>query len=316
MSHKLCPRRNVIAEIAFLAVILSWLPAFTWLAHAAVEELSGPYLGQNAPGSTPRLFASGIVSVRADFEHSAATFSPDRQEIYWCTNVGARTNPPGAGQKLYVMRQIDGVWTTPEIAPFTQDIAGAVQRPVFSPDGTRLYFEVLGEPPANDDSDIYVVEREADGWSEPTPMFPAINTASIERLHCITPDGSMIFSRNPFTDRERMYLSRFVEGAFTEPEVLGEPFDSPAHELAVVIAPDESYALIAVTYTGLEDELYISYKQADGAWSERIRAPYACGGFLAISPDGAYLFFLGEGIYWVDTSFVERSRTEDVDRTG
>jgi len=317
VSRKLCPRRNLIPRIAFLAVVLLLLPAFTRFAYAAIGEPSGPYLGQIPPGSTPKLFASGIVSVRADFEHSAATFSPDGQEVYWCTNVGARTNPPGgAGQKLYVMRQIDGVWTAPEIAAFAEGIAGTVQRPVFSPDGLRLYFEVFGEPFGDDDSDVYVVERAGDGWSEPTPVSAAINTASIERLHCITSDGSMIFSRNPFTSREKMYISRFVEGAFSEPEVLGEPFDSAAHELAVVIAPDDSYVLIALTRTGLEDELYISYRQSDGSWTERIRAPYTCGGFLAISPDGEYLFFLGEGIYWVDTSFVERFHPEEVGRTG
>jgi len=290
----------LVAVVSFAVV-----SSLVFVASAESAELTGPYLGQACPGSSPRLFAPGVVSRQADFEHSAATFSPDGQEVYWCTNVGARTNPPGVGQKLYVMRQIDGVWTSPEIAPFTEDITDAVQRPVFSPDGMRLYFEVFGD----DDSDIYVVERQGDGWSAPVFVSSFINTGTIERLHCVTSDGSMIFSRSPFTSREKMYLSRFVDGAFTEPEQLGMPYDSTAYELALVVAPDDSYMLIALTRTGLEDELYISYKQPDGSWSERIRTRYECGGFLALSPDGEYLFFLGEeGIYWVDTSFVDRRR--------
>lgn len=290
----------LVAVVSFAVV-----SSLVFVASAESAELTGPYLGQACPGSSPRLFAPGVVSRQADFEHSAATFSPDGQEVYWCTNVGARTNPPGVGQKLYVMRQIDGVWTSPEIAPFTEDITDAVQRPVFSPDGMRLYFEVFGD----DDSDIYVVERQGDGWSAPVFVSSFINTFTIERLHCVTSDGSMIFSRSPFTSREKMYLSRFVDGAFTEPEQLGMPYDSTAYELALVVAPDDSYMLIALTRTGLEDELYISYKQPDGSWSERIRTRYECGGFLALSPDGEYLFFLGEeGIYWVDTSFVDRRR--------
>ena len=290
----------LVAVVSFAVV-----SSLVFVASAESTELTGPYLGQACPGSSPRLFAPGVVSRQADFEHSAATFSPDGQEVYWCTNVGARTNPPGVGQKLYVMRQIDGVWTSPEIAPFTEDITDAVQRPVFSPDGMRLYFEVFGD----DDSDIYVVERQGDGWSAPVFVSSFINTGTIERLHCVTSDGSMIFSRSPFTSREKMYLSRFVDGAFTEPEQLGMPYDPTAYELALVVAPDDSYMLIALTRTGLEDELYISYKQPDGSWSERIRTRYECGGFLALSPDGEYLFFLGEeGIYWVDTSFVDRLR--------
>ena len=50
--------------------------------------LTGPYLGQNPPGVYPELFAPGIVSVEENFEHSAAVFSPDGSEVYWCTNVG------------------------------------------------------------------------------------------------------------------------------------------------------------------------------------------------------------------------------------
>ena len=274
----------------------------------ALSDPTGPYLGQTQPGSTPRIFAPGVVSTRAGFEHSAAVFSPDGCELFWCTNIDRRTNPPGEGQRLYFMRQVDGVWTAPQVAPFTEDIVGTVQRPVFSPDGSCLYFEVFGDPTSQDDSDIYVVERQEDGWSAPFPLASVINTGAIERLHCVTSDGSLVFSRDPYTRREKIYISRFVDGGFVEPEQLQTPFDSDAYELAIVIAPDESYMLIGITRTGFEDEIYICYRNADGSWTERIRAPYQCGGFLALSPDGEYLFFLGEGIYWVDTSFVEELR--------
>lgn len=306
--------RSVLAFAGIVAAALitplSLLAFSGFVLASASTELTGPYLGQVRPGGTPRLFAPGVVSNRANFEHSAAVLSPDGQELFWCTSVNMRTDPPGEGQRLYFMRQVDGVWTAPEIAPFTEGITLPVQRPVFSPDGSRLYIEYSSNPIAEDDSDIYVVEREGDGWSAPVSVSPVINTGAMERLHCVTPDGSLIFSRDPFTSREGVYITRLVEGAFTEPEKLGEPFDSAAHELAIVIAPDESYLLTDVTRSGMTDELYVSYRQPDGSWTERIRAPYECGGFLALSPDGEYLFFLGEGIYWVDTSFVEELRTQ------
>jgi len=276
----------------------------------ALPELTGPYLGQARPGSAPRLFAPGVVSVSANFEHSAAVFSPDGCELFWCTNVDMRGDPPGEGQRLYCMRQVDGVWTAPEIAPFTDGITVPVERPVFSPDGSRLYIEFSSNPIAEDDCDIYVVEREGDGWSAPASVSPLINTGAMERLHCVTSDGSLVFSRDPFTSYERVYVSRLVDGVFAEPERLGEPFDSADSELAIVIAPDESYLLIAVTQGGFTDDLYVSYRESNGSWTERIRAPFGSGGFLAFSPDGEYLFFLGEGIYWVDTSFVEELRTQ------
>jgi hypothetical protein len=302
-------RRSVLAGLIAAGSITALL-LFTLsrcVLACAVPELTGPYLGQAPPGSTPRIFAPGIVSTWAGFEHSAGVFSPDGQKLFWCTNIDMRTNPPGEGQRLYFMQEVDGAWTAPEAAPFTVDISGP-QRPVFSPDGARLYFEGFSSPSTMDNVDIYVVEREGDGWSAPALVSREINTGAIERLHCVTSDGSLIFSRDPYTRREKIYISRFVDGAFAEPEELGEPFDSAAHELAIVIAPDESYMLIGVTRTGFEDELYVCYRNADGSWTERIRAPYECGGFLALSPGGEYMFFLGEGIYWVDTSFVEELR--------
>ena len=242
---------------------------------------------------------------RGSIRHEASRVLAGWMRTLLDTNRNMRTDPPGEGQRLYFMRHIDSVWTSPKIAPFTNGITVPVQRPVFSPDGSHLYIESSSNPVAEDDSDIYVVEQEGDGWSSPVPVSPLINTGAMERLHCVTFDGSLVFSRDPYTRREKIYISRFVDGAFVEPEQLQAPFDSDAYELAIVIAPDESYMLIGITRTGLEDELYISYREADGSWTERIRAPYQCGGFLALSPDGEYLFFLGEGIYWVDTSFVE-----------
>ena len=292
--------------MSFLALVIA---AVIGLADDS-PVLTGAYLGQTPPGRFPRLFAPGIVSVRANFEHSAAVFSPDGSEVFWVTNVNRITDPPGEGLRLYFMRRVDGIWTAPEIAPFALDFTQPVERPCFSPDGTKLYFETSRIPDRESDADIYVVERRGDGWSEPTPVSPLINTTAIERIHCITADGSMIFTRNLMTPREAVYISHFVDGAFTEPEELGEDFNSEAIELAIALSADESYALFATSRTGREDELYVSYKMPDGSWSERVKAPYSCGGFLALSPDEEYVFFLGEGIFWVDASFVEELKPE------
>lgn len=273
-------------------------------------NLTGPYLGQDPPGSVPRLFAPGVVSKQGDFEHSAAVFSPDGRELFWCTNVDHYANSSADRiQRLYTMTMIDGVWTAPEVAEFTRGIGVSISRPVFSPDGNRLYIEHPSNPTAESEHDIYVVERINGTWSEPRPVSPVVNSPASERLHTITADGSMIFSRDVTTPQEGVFISRFVNGTFTEPERLGSDFDSDAMEFAIVLAKDESYMLISSSRTGHDDELHVSYKRPDGSWSERIKAPYQAGGFLALSPDGDYLFFLGdEGIFWVDTSFVDRLR--------
>lgn len=277
--------------------------------------LEGPYLGQKPPGKTPEIFAPGIVSVDDNFEHSAAVFSPDGKEVFWCTNVDWYTDKKVAGRlRLYTMKMFEGKWTAPQPAPFVKNIR--VERPVFSPDGNALYIEYGRDPfDIDSDADIYVVERAGGEWSDPKPISPLINSSSMERLHCVTRDGSIYFSRDPMTAREEVYVSRWVNGKFTAPEKLGKSYNSDGYELAIVVAPDEEYMLIdTLNARHTSSELSILYKKPDGTWTERIRVepPRHCGGFLALSPDGKYLFFLNEAICWMSTSFVEELKPKNL----
>ncbi len=264
------------------------------------------YLGLEPPGKNPVVFAPGIISVDANFEHSAAVFSPDNREVYWSTNVNWYTDERVVGdQRLLYMRMNDGEWTPPQIAPFAEVIHTPIQRTVFSPDGGTIYFETYSDQSLESDMDIFVVERIGEGWSEPVPVSPFVNSPAIERLHCVGADGSLYFSRNPFTNNEEIFVSKLVDGAFAEPEELGASYNSAGYELAILIGPEEEYMLIESTDDQRSSFLTVSYKKADGSWTDRIKTHYECGGFLALSPDGEYLFFLGErGIYWVDTSFI------------
>lgn len=75
----------------------------------------GPYLGQNPPGDVPELFAPGIVS-SVYREHSSAVFTPDGNELFWSREINLGGRP-----RIIVimhMKQENGVWTQPELAPF------------------------------------------------------------------------------------------------------------------------------------------------------------------------------------------------------
>lgn len=77
-------------------------------------KLTGSYLGQKPPGETPELFAPGVISIDENFEHSAAVFSPDGKEVFWCTIVNGNTDKRVAGNlRLYTMKMVDGHWSAP-----------------------------------------------------------------------------------------------------------------------------------------------------------------------------------------------------------
>ena len=297
----------MMKKALFIVCLLAVTAALQLPQQSDFPKLTGPYLGQEPPGKMPRYFAPGIITVEENFEHSAAVFSPDGKEVFWCTNVG---RVPG-NLRLHFMKLIDGQWSSPRIAPFVKDFY--VERPVFSPDGSRLYIEFARIPDQESDFDIYVVERTSDGWTSPSPVSPLINSPAMERLHCVTADGSLYFSRDPFTRREEIFVSRIVNGEFSEPEKLGKDYNSDVFEVAILIEPYEKYMLICqLNQQHTSSDLSISYKKADNTWSERIKTPFFSGGFLALSPDGKYLFMENEGITWVDTSFVEDLRPKDL----
>jgi hypothetical protein len=271
--------------------------------------LEGPYLGQKPPGKTPELFAPGVISVDENFEHSAAVFSPDGKEVFWCTNVDWYTERKQQGMlRLYFMKLVGGKWTAPARAPFVENLR--IERPTFSPCGMWLFFEYSADTGNPDNVDIFVVERSGDSWSEPEPVSSLINTPGIERIQCFTADGSFYFSRNPFSPREEMFVAKWKDGTFSAPEKLGEDYNSDVSEYALVIGPKEDYMLICQQAAQRSPNVFVSYKNADGIWSDRIRTPYYSGGFLALSPDGKYLFIENEGIRWVSTSFVDEFRPE------
>ena len=268
-------------------------------------NLTGEYLGQTPPGSIPVLFAPGVISVDDHFEHSGAVFSPDKTEVYWA----AKPNGNDIFH-IYFMKRIDGRWTTPQITSFTEQYQG--NRMAFSPDGQKLYYDTIRNPLGGP---IMVVERAGDRWSDPSPLPPMINVTGEERMFCLTDNGSLYFVRGmSLFGNEEILVSRYVDGQFAEPEQLGPNINSDLSELYIYVMPDESYMVIESSNHTDVTFLSISYKEAEGTWSEPVRLPFGWARFPVVSPDGLYLFFLGrEGIFWVDTSFVEELKPADLD---
>ena len=133
------------------------------------------------------------------------------------------------------------------------------------------------------------------------------NSPAMERLHCVAADGSLCFSSDPFTAREEIFVSRWLDGQFAEPEKLGKSYNVSNNEAAILIVPDEAFMLIShsdIQHTRVK--FSTSFKETDGSWSDRIELPFYCGGFFALSPEGKYLFFLNDGIWWVGLQAINK----------
>ncbi len=312
--------------------------------ESPVSELRGPYLGQTLPGSTPEIFAPGIVSTGLATRDIAMT--PDGKELYFGAFVGGKA-------VIMESHQIDDVWSDAVVAPFSGVFMDL--EPNISPDGLKFFF-LSTRPQAGQEAkdgwayqDIWIMNRENNGWGEPfNPGLP-INTEAGEYFPSVTINGTIYFTREGENGISSTWRSQFVDGAYTEPEMLGPDFNIGDNRFNVFVAPDESFAIVPAT--GIEGahsqaDYWIIFQNDDGTWSkpvnlgEKINLKKGRGYSASFSPDGAYLFFMssksveqdpvvltglkmkelietsahpGSGnssIWWVDAAFLKDLRPE------
>jgi hypothetical protein len=263
---------------------------------AAVPELRGPYLGQEPPGLEPRLFAPGIVSTGLATRDLAMT--PDGDELYFSVTLGDRT-------MIMVAHQVNGVWTEPEVAPFSGRYLDI--EPTISADGQRFYFLSTRPQPGAEEKpgwvyqDIWVMDREGAGWGEPYNLGPPVNSDAPEYFPSITADGTLYFTREGEDRKSSIYRSRQVDGVYAEPELLPPQVNCGTDRFNAFVAGDESFVI--VPSVGREDGLggvdyYVVFRSPDDTWSEPINLgpavnqPTGREWSASLSPDGKYLFFM------------------------
>lgn len=274
--------------------------------------LEGDYLGQKPPGSSPKLFAVGIVSSIWGL-HSTVAYSPDGNTAMWAPMIEIPGQIYSTGG-IVMSERIEGRWTAPRFTPFAGDEEGDV--PIFSADGKRVYFMSAMPVPGDEESRkerIWYVDRTAEGWSEPRTVDPSVNDFPHHWQFGVDTEHTIFFSSGipEGYGKNDIYRSQYMDGKWQEPENLGLPVNSEEGEETPFISPDGSYLLFSRQY-----DLHISYRKEDGGWTEPenlgepINSPEIelCP---MVTPDGKYMFFLsqrgGEShVWWVDAGFIRK----------
>lgn len=279
------------------------------LANTEAQE----YLGQTPPGVIPQMFMSGTLSKRDTIEFGSV-FSRDGLSFYYATG-------PSGRHEIRYSEYKEGRWTPFNLLIKHPDYG--FNDPFLSNDEQRLYF-ISRKPKDNRDvppnHDIWYVEREGDGWSEPINAGPRINSDKNEYYISFTQDGSMYFSSNKETTKDGdfdIYRAQATANGWEEPVKLGSNINTDAYEADAFVAPDESYLIF--TSRGRKDgrgsiDLYISFKDEQGNWQPsknlgtviNSRGPDYCP---FVTKDGKYLFFTSyNDIYWVSTKVLDQLR--------
>jgi Tol biopolymer transport system component len=274
--------------------------------------LQGPYLGQELPGTTPEIFAPGVISTPA--HEFSCCFSPDGKEFYFTRDVAELKE-----KVIMVTKMRDGEWTMPTVVPFVENYFSF--EPLITPDNKRLYFmsgkPIPGQtgPPMN----ILYVEREKDGWGTPKNPGAPFNPAKAMFVSS-TLDGTIYttdISGGP--GRESIAVSRQVDGKYRELKKLSPPINDETSSMYPYIAPDENYIIYISRKPSekIDNVLTISYKKLDGTWFDPQAVEIGMNaGLPFVSPDGKFLFFTGgekgkSDIYWVSAAFIEKLRPKE-----
>ena len=258
--------------------------------------ISGPYLGQTPPGTTPVVFAPGIVSTGLYTRDIA--ISKDGTEIYFCISDAAAT-------AILVTKLVNNRWTEPAIAPFSGKGFFDFE-PHISPDGTKFFF-LSNRPPLGKEAKpgwfyqkIWMMNRTETGWSEPEMVDEPINSENNEFFPSSTNEGVMYFTRSPKNVNPMIYRSPFKDGHYSGPEKL--PFLLPEKGMLfnAFISPKEDFLITCaqgIDSTNIDQDYYISFRTADDKWSKLIKfgpeinTPGDNANSAFVSPDGKYLFF-------------------------
>lgn len=266
--------------------------------------------GAEATAPPAAVFEEGVVSTRA--EEWRISFTPDGGTAYFARSEGFF--PQTRDATIMETTLIDGTWSEPVVAPFSGEFPDI--DPWVSPDGARIYFSSIrpvdGEP--RRDAELFRVDREADGWSEPVHLA-ALGSELDELGLSVAADGSAIFA----SDRPGgeggwdLYAAVTDSDTFAAPEPVAE-LNSPIWEFnPAVDATGTTLIFTSINRpggVGLGD-LFASARDGD-AWSEA--KPLSLNTLAdeyhaSLSPDGSTLYFVrrsGAGdLYEIDWAAID-----------
>ena len=232
----------------------------------ALLFLSIPILAQDNKPSIV-LFEPDNISTSA-VEYSSS-FSASGNEVYITRNDGKWGS--GGKNTIYYSSKNDGKWSAPTRAPFSGEFSDSA--PHLTRDGSTLYF-ISRRPDRSESvsSDIWLVRKKGEQWSEPIRLEAPINSESSEYSPVTDAQGNLYFAstRAGGLGQGDLYMAKWTNGTFSDPLNLGNALNSPGGEWNLGINQSGDILIFEasdrkenVTPYG---DLYISFK-ANNQWT-------------------------------------------------
>lgn len=180
------------------------------------------------------------------YGEAIASASPDGKTLY--IYKGGRIFSTQADDPGHKMQELD---KSVNFSPLQNHVC-------VSPDGNTLYLTSESEK-GRGGSDIYVCEKNGEGWSEPKPLGHTINTPYDEEAPFVNEDGVLFFASNghPGYGGFDIYRTTKVNGEWTQPVNLGQPVNSPGDDIFFALQQKSSRGYFASARPGGKGDLDI-----------------------------------------------------------
>ncbi|MCX6245896.1 MAG: T9SS type A sorting domain-containing protein [Bacteroidetes bacterium] len=299
-------------------VVLFFLLYQLSAASGAVAQNNQPYLGRPAPGLTALRFPpDSLLATSTWMWHGSPAFTAGGLEMFWTEY--SESGGSIFHLEIYTMRVENNNWS-------------AIHRPEFA---DTTYKENNPCLPAGEDTLFYYSERTSSfinrvirttaGWMTPQPlMIPNATGYFHGNSLSVNKDLDLYFDESDqLAGESNICVSRFQNGNYQEPEVLGPEINSAYNEFCPFVDPDQNYIIFCSDRPGGfggQYDLYISFKKPDQTWTGAINMGYevnATGAFFpVVTPDKKYLFFntgrsgdIGYNPYWISAAIIDTLRT-------
>jgi Tol biopolymer transport system component len=173
--------------------------------------------------SAPQNAGPGINTAANEVD---AKFSPDGQTMVFVRGENFRQ-----ASQIYISRLVNGEWSKAEWVGAAASPPDTVEfGAVLSSDGQRLYF-ASNRPGGHGGLDFYYSERRGEQWSAAVNLGASVNTAENDVDLALSRDGKTIIfpAKRPdsIAGSTDLYVSRFENGAWSEPRNLGPRINTP-----------------------------------------------------------------------------------------
>ncbi|EZH73835.1 hypothetical protein ATO12_18050 [Aquimarina atlantica] len=265
------------------------------LQGCETRNSNNPYIDEELPGVTPKLFAPSFVNT--DAIEINTVFNASFTEMFFTRIIDGSFI-------IHHSDFVNGKWTAPQpIQMYTDKESESVAiDPSITQDGNTMYF--LGVSPKDrlkkGKPDIYRSQKIDGKWQIASKVgYPVSTEKYVESYPVVVADGSIYFTSNRpgGLGKGDIYRAQYLgEGKFDTPMNVGSEVNSEEGQRGTYVSPDESYLITGNTYTD-ENGFAISFKE-NNKWQTPVHFDigeplkkdwiYFCP---YMSPDGKYFFF-------------------------